>query len=162
MSTYESDPNKWDGSLNTGSATPTKADPVGKRYGAKDLGSVGGSLRGGSAYEDVTVEIRKTEVDALADVKVRIPAYSTVTEIWTEVTEAFGTGDAFDIHLDGNDLTASPIDVTSTGLTSETLTATSADLSTGSTEEDLTIDGTSLDDATTTGVCKVVVRYIKA
>lgn len=160
MSTYESDPNGWDGSLNTGAATPLKADPVGKRYGAKDLGSVGGRVKGEGVFNEAVIELRKTEVDALADVLIRIPAYSQITEIWCEVTEAFGTGDTFDLEMDGNDVNNAVIPVGVVGIFPITVSATLADLQSGSTSEDLTVDGALLDFASTVGVAKVTVRYI--
>ena len=166
MSTYESDPNKWTGTLNgnitspEGTVSTNKGDPVGKRYGAKDLGSVGGQVKGEGVYTEAVIEVRKTEVDSLADVLVRIPAYSQITEIWCEVTEAFGTGDTLDLEMDGNDVNNAVIPVGVVGIFPITISATLADLQSGSTSEDLTVDGALLDNASTTGVAKLSVRYI--
>ena len=160
MSTYESDPNLWDGSLNTGSATPTKADPVGKRYGAKDLGSVGGLVKGEGNFNEINVEIRKTEVASLADINLDLPPYSQITEIWCEVTEAFGTGDTFQPDMATLAITAAVVPVDALGIFPITVSATLGNLQSGATAEAFTIDGALLDDATTTGACKLVVRYV--
>lgn len=163
MSTYESDPNKWTGDLNgdPDGVSTDKGDPVGKRYGAKDLGSVGGRFQGEGGSHEAVIEIRKTEVAALPDVIIRIPAYSTVTEVLVETNEAFGALDTFLLNLDGNSLTAAAIDVDDLGLDSVALTATVANLSTGATGANLTVDGALLDAAGVVGICKVVVRYNK-
>jgi len=160
MSTYESDQNGWDGSLNTGAPTPLKADPVGKRYGAKDLGSVGGRVKGEGVFNEAVIELRKTEVDALADVLIRIPPYSQITEIWCEVTEAFGTGDSLDLEMDGNDVNNAVIPVGVVGIFPITVSTVLADLQSGATAEDLKVDGTLLNFPTTPGIAKITVRYI--
>lgn len=167
MSTYESDPNEWTGSLNSDGLTAAeqaaalaKGDPVGKRYGAKDLGSLGGRVKGEGNFNEVNIELRKTEVDALDDVIVRIPPYSQITEIWCEVTEAFGAGDTLDVEMDGNDVNNAVIPVSVVGIFPITVSATLADLQSGETAEDMTVDGALLDFASTAGVAKVVVRYV--
>jgi len=167
MSTYESDPNLWTGSLNSANlsaaeqaAALAKGDPVGKRYGAKDLGSVGGRVKGEGVFNEAVIEVRKTEVDALADVLVRIPPYSQITEIWCEVTEAFGALDTLDLEMDGNDINNAVIPVQAVGIFPITVSATLADLQSGAISEDLTVDGALLDFASTVGVAKLTVRYI--
>ena len=167
MSTYESDPNDWKGDLNDAGlsaaeilAALAKEDPVGKRYGAKDLGRVGVRVKCEGVFNEAVIEIRKTEVDALADVLVRIPPYSQITEIWVEVTEAFGAADTFDLEMDGNDINNVVVPVGVVGIFPITVSTVLADLQSGATEEDLTVDGALLDFASTAGVAKATVRYI--
>lgn len=165
MSTYESDPNKWDGSLNTGAATPTKADPVGKVYGTKPIGGAAGNLNAEGAYQEVVFEITSDTLALTTAATISIPAYSRVTECFVVVDDAFGAGDAVKPQLDGNDLTTASIAVATAGVITSTLTATDADRVTGATAEDLTVvcEGVGyIDSAGHDGKCRVIVRYVTA
>ena len=167
MSTYESDPNKWDGSLNPGSdgvtkaPTPLKASAVGKDYGTRPMGGAAGNLNGEGAYQEAVFEITTETLAKTTAAVVKVPAYSRVTEIFVVVDDAFGGGDAIMPKLDGNTLATGVISVATLGVITPTLTATNI---TGATAEDLTVtvEGATFIDNGAIGSCRCIVRYVTA
>ena len=134
---------------------------VGKRYGPLHLGGMQGAMKGEGALTDASFEITFDELDASAAQNIPIPAYSRVVAVYVEVEEVFGALDTLSPLLDGNAITLAVVAVSALGSLAPALHGTDANLTTGATAENLTID-TALIDAGTplTGKCKVIVRYM--
>jgi len=134
---------------------------VGKRYGPLHLGGMQGAMRGAGAYREAIFEVTFEELAASAAQVIKIPPYSRIVQVIVEVTEVFGTGDTFDIEMDGNDITTAVIPVSALGSLAPALTGTDADLTTGATAEDLLLDVALIDAGTPlTGKFKAAVRYV--
>lgn len=129
---------------------------VGKRYGPLGLGGSNGKKNTGGSDDEVVFFVTTEELTADDAQVISVPPYSEVVSVWYKVDDAFGTGDTFAVTLGGNAITAAVNSVATAGIFDPALHATAANIQTGATAEDLSLDTALIDDGAL-GTAKIVV-----
>ena len=132
---------------------------VSQRYGAQELGGVGGVTCSADGKFIFVGEVSAEELAASPVISFEIPeGYALIDRVFVEVEEGFGAGDTLDVLLDGTTVLAAPLSVATAGVVVGTLTSDPTPVDAG---EPITVDVSLVDSGSTTGYAKVSVELTR-
>lgn len=142
-----------------------EADPaglgVGKHFGRRYSGNVVGRVGGVDSIESVVIQIKAGDIASVEAALNKVPAYSTVKEVYLEVEEAFAATSTADVTLDGNTILTAAANIAAVGAGYQTLTGTTANLTSPATVSDLKVNVSAAGETSSTGKAKLTVRYVR-